>query len=67
MYSILQFIGAIREGQTRTGVGRKRAEGRIITRPPPRMKNSYIVTSFTCVAKYQVFPNGSVTAELRSP
>src|SRR5580700_11441932 len=37
--------------------------------PPPSvwLKSSYWATSLTCVAKYQVFPNGSVTAELRSP
>jgi hypothetical protein len=37
--------------------------------PPPSdpSKSSYILTFLTCVAKYQVYPNGSVTAELRSP
>jgi len=32
-----------------------------------RNGDPYSVMSLICVAIYQVFPNGSVTAELRSP
>lgn len=43
------------------------ADGECASHRPHWHKLSYTPTSFTCVAKYQIFPNGSVTAPLRSP
>jgi hypothetical protein len=66
---MFQFIGGIQEGQTlRVATSRKNEGG---SAHPPSFQNleklAYGVTSFTCVAIYQIFPNGSVTAPLRSP
>jgi hypothetical protein len=48
------------------GWGDERSESSVI--PLLRdVESAYVAMSFTCVAIYQVLPNGSVTAEVRSP